>query len=310
MDCQFQRDALFVRIQDRVRQGLDIVIVAADMAAPALDSFRKEYPTRFVNVGIAEQNAVQVAAGLALNGKTVFVYAISPFITLRCFEQLRVSCGIMDIPLTIVGMGTGLGYCTDGPTHHLIEDVTVLRALPNFTIYCLTDNVMAAAAVDLCCQSSTPTYLRLDKDPADNLYDSDHDFTAGFHAFDPNAEDLLLTTAPMTHVAMQLAKGELSDCNLGLVDVYRLPLSDAFAERLASARRVITLEEHFLPGAMGGAVCELLCDRGRHIPILRLGLSGRNGYQPSYVYGGRDLIREAYGIGTEQVVSRIRQFLA
>ncbi|MGE5294008.1 MAG: hypothetical protein ACM3VT_04215, partial [Solirubrobacterales bacterium] len=157
-----QRDAFFERLYELARKDKDIVIVAADMSAPALDQFRTDLPGQFVNVGIAEQNAIQIASGLAMTGKKAFAYAISPFITLRCLEQIRVSNGIMGIPITIVGMGTGFSYCSDGPTHHLIEDLAIMRAIPNIRIMNVTDNVMARSLADMTCGGiEGATYIRL-----------------------------------------------------------------------------------------------------------------------------------------------------
>ena len=104
-----QRDAFWDRIFELASENKDIILVSADMGAPSLDKFRKDLPAQFVNVGIAEQNAITLAAGLAMTGKKVFTYAIAPFITLRCIEQIRVECCIMGLPLTMVGVGVGFG---------------------------------------------------------------------------------------------------------------------------------------------------------------------------------------------------------
>ena len=151
MGDRTQRDAFWSRVYEAAREDRDIVVITADMGAPALDAFRSDLPAQFINVGIAEQNAVSVGTGLALAGKKVFVYAIAPFITLRCLEQIRVGQGIMGIPLTLVGVGAGFGYEESGPTHHLVEDIAVMRAIPGLTVHSVSDAVMAAEIAGRCC---------------------------------------------------------------------------------------------------------------------------------------------------------------
>ena len=152
MSNMTQRDAFWNRVYELQKERGDIVVVSADMGAPALDQFRKDFPSRWVNVGIAEQNGILVSSGLAMTGYRVFVYAIAPFITLRCIEQTRVNSGIMNIPITIVGVSGGFGYIDAGPTHHSTEDLTMMRAMPHMTINSISDNTMAAAAADTSCQ--------------------------------------------------------------------------------------------------------------------------------------------------------------
>lgn len=138
-----QRDSFFKQIYEMMKHDKDIVIVVADMSTPIFDKVREDFPHRFFNTGIAEQNAILVASGLAREGKKVFVYAISTFMVMRCYEQIRVSQGVMKLPITIVGVGSGYSYDDSGPTHHMLEDISIMRVLPHMTIHSISDNVMA-----------------------------------------------------------------------------------------------------------------------------------------------------------------------
>lgn len=293
-----QRDAFFDRLYELARQDTDVVIVAADMSAPALDKFRRDLPSQFVNVGIAEQNAILIASGLALAGKKVFAYAIAPFITLRCLEQIRVNNGIMNIPITIVGMGTGLSYDSDGPTHHLIEDIAVLRAFPNIEIDSITDTLMAAAYAEMSCHKKLTNYVRLDKDFYPTIYDEKTDFLQGIAEVRSGGENLVIATGPMVHAAREvLDSAQFEDIDVGLLDVFQIPINEsALLDMIYGARKIITLEEHFLPGGMGSAVCEILNDNGVSVPVKRLGLDIKAGYKHCYKYGGREIIRSCHGI--------------
>lgn len=316
MSNKTQRDAFFDRIYQLAKQDRDLVIVSADMSAPSLDKFRLDLPTQFVNVGIAEQNAIVIGSGLAFEGKKVFVYAISPFITLRCLEQIRVSNGINEIPITIVGMGTGLSYFSDGPTHHLIEDVAVMRAFPHINTLNTTDNVMVRAFADLTYNSNTTNYIRLDKDFYDDIYSDDHNFSKGLSKVKAcpersrrnSSKYFIVATGPMVHTACKIVE-ECGERNIGVIDLYKFPVNtQEFIESIKGVEKIITLEEHFLAGGMGSAVCEVLNDNGVMIPVKRMGLNSDFGYSMSYKYGGRDVIRKHYGIGCDKIKNTIDEF--
>ena len=128
------RDALFNRLYEIAKNDKDVVIVSADMGAPALDRFRRDLSNQFINTGIAEQNTILVSAGLTLGNKKVFAYAIAPFITLRCYEQIKIELAAMNIPVTLIGVGAGFSYDDSGPTHHTLEDLSIMRVLPNIIV--------------------------------------------------------------------------------------------------------------------------------------------------------------------------------
>ena len=303
-----QRDAFWNRIYERALKDRDIVIVSADMGAPALDQIRRDIPSQFVNVGIAEQNAITLASGLAKSGKKVFTYAIAPFITLRCLEQIRVNNAMMNIPITIVGVGAGFGYEDSGPTHHLIEDLAVMRSMPNITINSITDSVMAASVADWSCSAGNTNYVRLDRQPLPPLYADTDSFGTGLAMLREPADICIVATGSMTHTAVQVADQLAAEgLKVGVIDLYTLPINEELlVSSLAGVKRLVTLEEHFLTGGLGSAVCEVLADHGIMLPVKRLGLPLQRKY--CYEYGGRDIIRGFYGLDDEAVFRAIRAF--
>lgn len=304
-----QRDAFFNRIYELSKADKDLVIVAADMSAPALDKYRRDFPSQFINVGIAEQNAILIASGLAIEGKKVIAYAISPFITMRCLEQIRVNNGIMKIPITIVGMGVGFSYENDGPTHHLIEDISIMRAIPHVKIHNLTDSVMADAYADITYKTTETHYIRLDKNVYPSIYHSGFDFSGGMARLREGKENYLLSTGCMTHVALELAD-TLSKwgIDMGVIDVFDIPINESLLLKMTKGvKKLLTLEEHFLPGGLGSHVCEILNDHKRLIPVKRLGLPIDRGY--CYKYGGREVIRGYYGIDKESLLRTICEYV-
>ena len=146
------RDALLQRIWAAMSDDETLFFTCADFGSPVLDKIRADFPERFVNVGIAEQNLINVSAGLALEGFTVFAYAIAPFITMRCYEQVRVSLALLSevrpLNVNLIGVGAGYSYVVSGPTHQCYEDITLMRAMPNFRVFSPADHVSAAALFD------------------------------------------------------------------------------------------------------------------------------------------------------------------
>ena len=300
-----QRDAFWDRIYELAREDSDIVLVIADMGAPALDKFRTDLSGQYVDVGIAEQQAIVLAAGLALSGKKVFAYAIAPFITLRCYEQIRVDLASMNLPVTLVGVGAGVSYEESGPTHHAVDDLSALRILPNLTIHNMTDSVMARAFADISCTMEGPNYVRLDRETLPALYKKTADFTHGLTVLARGSDLCIVATGNMVHRALALRR-TLKDegVKAGVIDLFTLPIPEApFIEGIGKAKRIVTLEEHTLPGGLGGAVCEVLADRGILKPVKRFGMDFRTGY--CYRYGGRERIQQLYGLDEETILKSI-----
>lgn len=148
-------------LTELARQDKDICIVTPDMGYSILDCFEKEFPDRFFNVGIAEQNAVSMAAGLALSGKKPYVYSIIPFVTMRCFEQIRVDVAYMNTNVKLVGVGAGFEYGSAGYTHQGVEDLSVMRCLPNMIVCGAGDNREMEEIVKQSAQIKTPMYMRI-----------------------------------------------------------------------------------------------------------------------------------------------------
>jgi len=163
-----------------------IFFVSADFGSPVLDKIRADFPSRFINVGIAEQNLINISAGLALEGYTVFAYAIAPFITMRCYEQIRVSLALLSevrpMNVNLIGVGAGYSYVVSGPTHQCYEDITLMRALPNFQVLSPADHISAGALFDRCVKKTGPKYLRFDAQLLPVIYESEPpNLNYGFH---------------------------------------------------------------------------------------------------------------------------------
>ena len=141
---KLMRDAFIEEIYKIALNDEDIIFISADFGAAALDDFRENLPDQFIHAGISEQNMVDVGAGLALTGKKVFLYAMAPFITTRCYEQIKTVISSMQLPITLVGVGVGLGYDHATLTHFSTEDIAIMRALNGIRILTTVDSESSA----------------------------------------------------------------------------------------------------------------------------------------------------------------------
>ncbi len=157
------RDALFNRIYELMTLDSNIVFITADQGAFLLPKLMNDFPTRCFNIGIAEQNLINVASGLTMGGKKVFCFGIASFITYRCYEQIKINISDNNLPVTIIGAGPGLSYGSDGPSHHAIYDVEIMRLLPNMMILTPRTDMEAREAVDLAYKHNGGSYIRLTK---------------------------------------------------------------------------------------------------------------------------------------------------
>src|SRR4030042_3615679 len=173
------RNAYLEALYDLAKNNRQIMSLNADIGAIVFDRFRADFPDQFVNFGVAEPNMISAAAGMALCGKIPFTYTITPFITMRTYEQIRNDVCLQKANVKIVGVGAGFVYSTQGPTHHAIEAIAIMKVLPNMTIISPADPLETKKATFAAAQIEGPVYLRLgtSKEPA--VYQHDYDFTVG-----------------------------------------------------------------------------------------------------------------------------------
>lgn len=306
------RDALLERIWQAMSTE-NIFFVSADFGSPVLDKIRSDFPDRFVNVGIAEQNLINISAGLALEGYKVFAYAIAPFITMRCFEQIRVSLALLSevrpMNVNLIGVGAGYSYVVSGPTHQCYEDITLMRALPNVSVFSPADHISAASLIDKCLNETKPKYLRFDAQPLPVVYeDKKLDLDVGFFCHKEGHEVCLLATGYMLHIALQAAdilaeKG----IKIGVVDVIDLKnLSErSLAKVLSEYNAIVSLEEGFKGrGGLDSLIITCMLNQGLQKKFLNLGVN--NHY--SFELGTRNQIHEQVGIGPNSVANSIQNF--
>jgi len=305
------RDAFFDTICDIGMEDENVFIMSDDMDAFSVRRFKAERPRQFLDADVAEQNMVNISAGLAHSGKRVFMFGIAPFVTLRCFEQIKVNICSMNLPVTIIGMGVGFSFSFDGPTHHGIHDLAVMRTLPEMTIYSPSDASSTAASARIAYESDGPVYVRLDKGGYPELEEdvAGNDFKDGFRVVRPLQDVNLIASGFMApralEVAAQLAK---QGVEIGVVDLYRVkPIGDLFSSNvLANSEYVITIEESCVVGGVGTAVSELTTELDRHVRVTRIGAADRQ----SIEYGSREWFHENNGLDDNSLIKSITRVVS
>jgi transketolase len=255
-----------------------IVFIGSDLGVGVMDRFKAEMPDRFFMEGISEAHVVGMAAGMAMEGRIVYVNTIATFLTRRCYEQVAVDLCLHRARVRLLGTGAGLAYAPLGPTHEAIEDLAILRALPGMTVLAPADATEMRRLMPRTVDHPGPIYIRQGKGGDPVVTPPDQDFAIGrIYPLRPGRDVLLVSTGTMARTALDAA-GLLEGRGLdaGVVHVPTLKPLDAgaLAELMAPVRVVLTLEEHTTLGGLGSAVAEVLAEAGFESPkrFRRLGI--------------------------------------
>ena len=274
-DC---RDAFTQTLEFLAAENPDIVAVVNDsVGSSKLTGFRDKWPGRLINVGIAEQNMIGVAAGLANGGKMPFVAGASCFLTGRALEQIKADIAYSNANVKLCGISSGMAYGELGPTHHSIEDFAWIRALPNLPIIAPADRHETAAAVRWAAGYAGPVYLRLSRVGVPDLFVADHVFLLGRANLLRDGGDVtLIGNGVLTHRLMAaaeiLAARGVAARVLNMATVRPLE-AEAILMAARQTGAILTCEEHTIFGGLGSAVAEVVVDN-HPVPMTRLGVPG------------------------------------
>ena len=286
----------------------DFLVLDADLAAATQTGrFKAAYPDRFVDCGIAEQNLMGVAAGIATTGHRVFASTFAMFAAGRAFEQVCNSIGYPHLHVVVAATHAGISVGEDGATHQCNEDSALLRAIPGMTVVEPSDDVEARAAVRAAYEADGPVYLRLGRLAAPVIHGDGYRFEVGRGVVEREGADVTVAaTGLMVSSALEAAEAlaaEGIDCEVLNLHTVKPLDADLVAESAAKTGRVVTVEEHSVIGGLGGAVCEALAERCP-VPVRRVGVRDVFGESGPAV----DLLAK-YGLDGAGVAESIRSFL-
>ena len=308
------RDVFLEKIWREMSVDSLIFFVSADFGSPVLDKIREDFPDRFINVGIAEQNLINISAGLAIEGYKVFAYAIAPFITMRCFEQIRVSLALLSevrpMNVNLIGVGAGYSYVVSGPTHQCYEDITIMRALPNFQVLSPADHITTSFLFNSCVAANGLRYLRLDAQVQPAVYLLKPPVISdGFHVHNKSNSVCLIATGFMVHTAFKIEKEMSSNgIKLGVIDIFNITnfSKKNLKKILSQYSAIVTLEEGFRGrGGLDSMLFEFISESKLDLKTLSIGVDP--GY--SFELGSRDELHEKVGIGVQSSLKKIQPFV-
>ncbi len=288
----------------------NVVVLCADLKeSTRAEWFEKEFPDRFIEVGIAEQNMAGLAAGLAMAGKVPFIASYAAFSPGRNYEQIRTMVALNNLPVKVMGMHAGVSVGPDGATHQMLEDIGLMRMLPRMVVINPVDAEEARKAVVAAAKTKDPTYIRFGRSPVPTITTPETPFQIG--------KALMLWDAPKPKVAI-LSTGSLSSAALTAaraLDAEGIPCSvlhistikpldeETVLAAAKAAGRVITLEEHQVAGGFGSTICEFLSET-YPVPVKRLGIMDVFGQS-----GEPNELLEHYGLGAGHIAEVARHFV-
>jgi transketolase len=292
------------------RQDRDVLVVTSDSRGSGkLTGFGEALPDQIVELGIAEQNAIGISAGLASAGKKVFVASPACFITARALEQIKNDVAYSDQPVKIVGISAGVSYGALGATHHSLHDYAVLRAIHNMTIIAPADNLETREAIKYAYNATHPVYVRLGKAPQPYVHTKGSSVTIGKAALIQEGRDLTFvacgeTVSIAVAAARQLA-AEGMTCRVLSMHTIKPLDEEALQQAARETRAMITVEEHSVYGGLGEACAGYLMQRGARLPFKIVGFPDEH-----MVSGSQTEILGHYGISPNGLAETARQLLA
>ena len=291
-----QRDGFIEEIKNAIKKGDNIYFLSADFGAAALDELREELPNNFIHCGISEQNMIDVAIGLALEGKKVFCYAMAPFISLRAVEQIK-QIGIMNLPICLISVGVGIGYADSGPTHYVTEEFACMRSIVGCNVYTAADTLTARNLALSLLANPKFSYVRLDRHA---LPDLSMDFTTDEFAQlgNTNSDKIALVShGKMTHECIKAFES-----NQGKYVVFDIiqskPFPKAVVDELKKCKGAVVVDEQTPAGALGASVFEACSEENFWPKIVNVTLPEMYFFEN----GGREYLHRKHGLSFENIM--------
>ena len=306
-----QNGAVFGSALDFYHDSYRIKVLTSDMAYGAgLSRFKQKYPEDFYDVGIAEQNLIGITAGLASEGFKCVATAQSCFLSMRSFEPIRQYMGYMQIPAILIGINSGFALSYFGSSHYALEDLSLMRSIPNMTVLSPADAGEAVKAFEAALKMNSPVYIRLSGtvgNPVVYTEDFDYDYPKANIVFNQGNDVVFFATGSMVYQSIKAAEMLKNEgISAKVLDIHCLkPMdSDTILKVLAGAKLIVSVEEHFINGGLGTAISEVLAQNQVATRMLNLGVQDRFCEVGDYQY-----LLAQNGLSSEQIVDSVKQHL-
>lgn len=286
-----------------VGKNKDVVVLDADLAnATKTDAFMKEYPNRHIDVGIAEQDLVGTACGLALSGKTVFASTFAIFMSGRAYDQVRNTAAYSHVNINLCATHAGVMVGEDGPTHQCIEDVALMNVVPTMKVLSPADDISTKKILSMCTQESGPKYIRLGRSDVEDIYDENAIFKiGGSNTFGDGNDGTIFAYGPTVSIALN-AKRELEEkgINVRVVDLYSIkPVDrDTIIKCAKETNKLVSIEDHSVIGGIGSIISNVLCEEYPK-KLEKIGINDTFGKS-----GSAKAVYEYFGLTKENIMSK------
>jgi len=303
------RYAFIKELIKQAEKNKNVMLLTADLGYTVVEEFRDKFPDQFINTGVSESNMIGVAAGLALSGKIVFAYSIATFATLVPFESIRNDVCSQNAHVIIVGSGAGLSYSDAGPSHHTIEDIAILRTIPNMNIVAPADPTEMKWATEMAVKLKKPLYLRLAKKGEPIIYNKKPTLKFGKGSILKTGNDFaIISTGNMVYNSL-LAANELKDkgFNGTVISMHTLkPVDEKLIKQICSKfKNVFTIEEHYAIGGLGSIVSDTITETNLKCKLTKIALPNIFVKEA----GTHEFLRNKYNLSPKQIEKTIRKTL-
>lgn len=299
------RSSFLKTLTSLMRKDNSVLVLTADMGYGVFEELEKEFPKRFLNTGITEQSTVSMAAGLALSGYKVFFYAQAPFATMRCFEQIRLDAAYNHTNIKIIGTSSGFSSNQLGTSHFSVEDIGLMRLLPNLTIFTPGDPYEAEWATKMAYKTNGPVYLRLSKNDSAVVHKQTISIPMGKGIKICNGNQLTIFVSgnllPMAQgIVSSLNKLNIQACLISMPTIKPLD-KEIIVNEAKRTKTIFTLEDHSIIGGLGSAVAEVLAELGEKVNFLRLGVPDKF----TDIVGSEEYLLASNGLSEKKIVKSI-----
>ena len=302
------REAYGDKLIDLGKKYDNLVVLEADIGNSSKSiKFGKEFPDRYFNVGIAELDMVGIASGMSTTGLIPFVNAFSVFMATRASDAVRSLVGYMNLNVKLAGAYSGVSSAYDGATHHSLEDIAFMRAVPNMTVICVADAIETAKAMEAAVEHEGPVYLRLCRAEVPVVFDESYEFEIGKGTVMKDGDDVtIISTGCLLSQALEAAQTlEKEGINARVVNMHTIkPIDRELIEKCAAETgRIVTMEEHSVTGGLGSAVAETVCQT-KPVPVEIIGIEDRFTESGNY-----EELLEKYGLTPDTIIDRVHKLL-
>jgi len=303
------RTAFKNKLTDLANKNKDVMLLVNDVGFSVFEKFMELFPKQYLNMGISEQSMTGFAAGLAMEGKIPFLYSIIPFVTMRNFEQIRNDICYPNVNVKLIGIGAGFSYGTYGYTHYALEDIALLRTLPNLTIFSPADPQEAESVTEEAFKIKGPVYIRLGKNNEPNLYKKSKKIYKGKATWVKQGTDIaILATGTVLGIALQISETlEKKGISTAVFSFHTIkPLDNLLLEKLSKTMKgIFTIEEHYIQGGFGEMVSAIIAQTKNKVLFKSFGIN-----QPIQNYiGTQSFMRGRNGLSEKKLVQEILKLI-